>query len=85
MFNKFEFSYNYVPHTYTKKSFIVYLKIKYYRAFCILSGNPISMQDPLSPFLMSVPREIDVGSLAESGRASTNGGCVGQSPAAAME
>lgn len=56
--NKFEFSENYIPHTYTKKWFTVYLKIKYNWASCIVSSSPVFMQDHLSLLLMVVPRQI---------------------------
>lgn len=56
--NKFELSENYIPHTYTKKWFTVYLKIKYNWASCIVSGSPVFMQDHLSLLLMVVPRQI---------------------------
>ena len=45
MSNKFEFSNNCTPHTYTKNYPL------FIRTSCILFGNPISL-------LMSVPREI---------------------------
>lgn len=41
-----------MTHTYTKNYSL------FMWASCILSGTSIFMEDPLSPLLMSVPREI---------------------------
>ena len=45
-------------HTYTKKSFVVYLNLKFNWMSCILYGNPIQMNKQISTFSCILHWEI---------------------------